>query len=37
MIKKRNTIEVIDTLKARTIDAWAYPDFVGIWSANKTG
>ncbi len=37
LVERNNTTEIIDMLKAGTIDAWAYPDLVGMWLANKSG
>lgn len=37
LIERNNTTEVIGMLKAGTVDAWAYPDLVGLWLANKAG
>jgi len=37
LIEKNNTTEIIDMRKAGTIDAWAYPDLVGVWLAEKAG
>lgn len=37
LVERNNTTEVIGMLKAGTIDAWAYPDLVGLWLANKAG
>ncbi|VVB65279.1 Bacterial extracellular solute-binding proteins, family 3 [uncultured archaeon] len=37
LVEKNNTTEILDILKAGTIDAWAYPDIVGFWLANKAG
>lgn len=37
LIVRNNTTELIDMLKAGAIDAWAYPDLVGIWLADKAG
>lgn len=37
LVERNNTTEVIDMLKAGTIDAWAYPDLVGVWLADKAG
>lgn len=37
LVERNNTTELIDMLKAGTIDAWAYPDLVGIWLAKKAG
>jgi polar amino acid transport system substrate-binding protein len=35
LVERNNTTQVIDMLKAETIDAWAYPDLVGEWLAHK--
>lgn len=37
LVERNNTTELIDMLKAGTIDAWAYPDLVGVWLAEKAG
>lgn len=37
LVERNNTTELIDMLKAGTIDAWAYPDLVGVWLADKSG
>ncbi len=37
LVEWNNTTELIDMLKAGTIDAWAYPDLVGMWLADKAG
>jgi polar amino acid transport system substrate-binding protein len=37
LVERNNTTELIDMLKAGTIDAWAYPDLVGVWLADKAG
>ena len=37
LVESNNTTQVIDMLKAGTIDAWAYPDLVGVWMAEKAG
>ncbi len=37
LVERNNTTQVIDLLKAGTIDAWAYPDLVGVWLADKAG
>ncbi|MGA9098291.1 MAG: transporter substrate-binding domain-containing protein [Methanotrichaceae archaeon] len=37
LVERNNTTEIIDMLKAGTIDAWAYPDLVGMWLADKAG
>ena len=37
LVERNNTTQVIDMLKAGTIDAWAYPDLVGVWLADKAG
>lgn len=37
LVERNNTTQVIDMLKAGTIDAWAYPDLVGVWLADKSG
>lgn len=37
LVERNNTTELIDMLKGGTIDAWAYPDLVGIWLAEKAG
>lgn len=37
LIVRNNTNELLDMLKAGAIDAWAYPDLVGIWLADKAG
>lgn len=37
LVERNNTTEIIDILKAGTIDAWAYPDLVGVWLADKAG
>lgn len=37
LVVRNNTTELIDMLKAETIDAWAYPDQVGVWLASKAG
>lgn len=37
LVARNNTTELINMLKGRTIDAWAYPDLVGIWLAEKAG
>lgn len=37
LVERNNITEIIDMLKAGTIDAWAYPDLVGIWLADKAG
>ena len=37
LVERNNSTELIDMLKAGTIDAWAYPDLVGMWLANKAG
>ncbi len=37
LVERNNSTELIDMLKAGTIDAWAYPDLVGIWLADKAG
>jgi polar amino acid transport system substrate-binding protein len=37
LVEKNNTTELIDMLQAGTIDAWAYPDLVGVWLADKAG
>lgn len=37
LVERNNTTQVIDILKAGTIDAWAYPDLVGMWLAEKAG
>lgn len=35
LVEMNNTTQVIDMLKAGTIDAWAYPDLVGVWLADR--
>lgn len=37
LVEMNNTTEIIDMLMAGTIDAWAYPDLVGVWLADKAG
>lgn len=37
LVERNNTTELIDMLKAGAIDAWAYPDLVGVWLAEKAG
>lgn len=37
LVERNNTTELIDMLKAGAIDAWAYPDLVGVWLADKAG
>lgn len=37
LVERNNTTQVIDMLRAGTIDAWAYPDLVGVWLADKAG
>lgn len=37
LVERNNTTQVIDMLKAGTIDAWAYPDLAGVWLADKAG
>jgi len=37
LVETNNTTEIIDMLMAGTIDAWAYPDLVGVWLADKAG
>lgn len=37
LVERNNITELIDMLKAGTIDAWAYPDLVGVWLADKAG
>lgn len=37
LVERNNTTQVIDMLKSGTIDAWAYPDLVGVWLADKAG
>lgn len=37
LVERNNTTEILDMLKAGTIDAWAYPDLVGMWLADKAG
>lgn len=37
LVVRNNTAELIDMLKAGTVDAWAYPDQVGVWLADKAG
>ena len=37
LVERNNTTELIDMLQAETIDAWAYPDLVGVWLADKAG
>lgn len=37
LVERSNITQVIDMLKAGTIDAWAYPDLVGVWLADRAG
>jgi polar amino acid transport system substrate-binding protein len=37
LVERNNATELIDMLKAGAIDAWAYPDLVGVWLADKAG
>lgn len=37
LVARNNTSEIIDMLKAGTIDAWAYFDLAGMWLAKEAG
>lgn len=37
LVERNNTTQLIDLLKAGTIDAWACFDLVGVWLAEKAG